>query len=211
MKRIRPFLVVPGLLSVVVVLAGLLAAQKASAYAEPAIISPSWNLTFTYQKPQAISFTKADGSIAWYWFMPYKVVNNTGEDRLFVPEFTIATNRGQILHAGRNVPPGVYDAIAQRLGNKLLMSPLDVVGKLLQGPDYARESVAIWPAFEHNVDAMAIFVTGLSGETQTVANPLTGKPVLMHRTLMLQYKLPGNPLTPQTQPVVLERQRDVMR
>ncbi len=185
--------------------------QSAWAYPEPAIVSPSWSLDVQVQSPAAISIEDVDGSIRWFWYVSYKVVNPTNEDLLFIPEITIANDLGQIITAGENVPPTVFPAIKKRLGNPLLLSPIQVVGKLLQGKDFAREGVAIWPAPEGDVDAFSVFIAGLNGETQNIANPLTGESVLVRRTLMLDYKSPGNFARPQDQPIIEAGRREVMR
>jgi hypothetical protein len=199
------------LLAGVCVFAAWSTTQRAFAYPEPAPVSPSWSLDVTVQKPAAISIEDVDGSIRWFWYMPYKVVNNTDQDLLFIPEITIANDNGDILTAGQNVPPTVFPAIKQRLGNPLLLSPVEVVGKLLRGEDFAREGVVIWPASDADVDAFSVFFAGLNGETQNVKNPLTGESVLVRRTLMLEYKTPGNFTRPQEQPVVEAGRREVMR
>ncbi|MEM8496165.1 MAG: hypothetical protein AAF663_12355, partial [Planctomycetota bacterium] len=114
----------------------------------------------------------------WYWYLPYKVVNHTNEDRLFIPEVTVMDNHGRIVTAGRKIPQNVYPAIAERLGNELLESPDDVLGRLLQGDDFAKESVAIWPASSRDVDEFTVFFAGADGETKQLLSPSTGEPVL---------------------------------
>ncbi len=183
----------------------------ASAYPEPDIVSNSWKLDFSWSKPQPIAYKQSDGSYKWYWYMPYKVVNNTDQKVLFIPEVTLATDTGKIVTAGEDVPASLFPRIKERLRNPLLESPIEVVGEILRGEDFAKESVIIWPAFKNDVDELSIFVAGLSGETATVKDPLSGEPVMMRRTLMMRYKLPGSPETPQSQPVVLEGQQEVMR
>lgn len=185
--------------------------REARAYPEPAIVSPSWNLEFTHGQPRAISVRGIDGQPRWYWYLPYKVVNNTGEDRLFVPEFTIYGDNGQIIQAGQDVPASVYVAIRDQLKNDLLESPVAVVGELLQGEDYAKESVAIWPDFSEDVDEFTIFVGGLSGETQTIENPATGEKTLVRRTLALHYKAPGNFPSPRNATIIAAGEEHVMR
>jgi hypothetical protein len=189
----------------------VVAVQTTSAYPEPAIVSPSWSLEAQVQAPEAISIEDVDGSIRWFWFITYKVVNPTEQDLLFIPEITIANDNGQIINAGENVPPSVFPAIKARLGNPLLLSPVQIVGKLLQGEDFAREGVAIWPASEGDVDAFSVFIAGLNGETQNITNPATGESVLVRRTLMLEYKSPGNFTRPQEQPITEVGRREVMR
>ncbi len=185
--------------------------QRALAFPEPAIVSPSWSLDIQVQAPEAISIEDVDGTIRWFWYIAYKAVNPTDEDLLFIPEITIANDLGEIITAGQDVPPTVFPAIKQRLGNPLLLSPVEVVGKLLQGDDFAREGVAIWPASEDDVDAFSVFIAGLNGETQNVLNPLTGESVLVRRTLMLEYKSPGNFTRPQEQSIIEAGRREVMR
>ena len=181
------------------------------AFPEPAASSRAWKFTFTHAKPRPISFRGDDGLIHWYWYMTYKVVNETGDERLFIPEFTIATDAGDIITAGKNVPAGVFDAVKHDAGVKLLVNPIVATGKLLQGEDNAKESVAIWPVFDHNVDQVSIFVAGLSGETQTIENPLTHDPVTMRNTLMIRYSLPGTRGPVQEQAVVARGEEWVMR
>jgi hypothetical protein len=139
----------------------------ATAFEEASVVPRGWQLDFTHDRPRTLAVTLADGSVRWFWYMAYKVVNNTGDDRLFIPEFTIATDAGDILTAGQNVPASVWPAVARKLNNALLESPSQIVGKILQGEDYARESVAVWPVPAHDVDEMSLFVGGISGETAT--------------------------------------------
>ena len=189
-----------------------LTVDEAGAYPKPAVVSSSWNLEFEYSKPQAIMVPDLAGRPQWFWFLPYQVTNNTGEDRLFIPEFTVYTDQGDIITVGQNVPSTVFPAIAKRLGNDLLESPIEIVGQLLQGSDYARESVAIWPAFQgKDVDHFTIFVGGLSGETQTVRSPGKDEEILVRRTKAIEFAIPGNYPTPQNQPVNFIDERDVMR
>lgn len=186
--------------------------RPSDAYPTPAVVSASWNLDFEAGEPQSIMVPDAAGRNRWYWFLPYRVTNNSGADQTFIPEVTVYTDQGDILAAGQRVPSNVYAAIARRMGNDLLQSPVEVVGRLLQGEDYAKESVAIWPAFEgEDVDRFTVFIGGLSGETTTVANPSTGEEVLVRRTRAIDYAVPGNYPTPQGQPVEKVRERDVMR
>ena len=191
----------------------LLAVEGPGAYAypEPDIVSPSWSLEFTFENPAPIVVRDARGQLTWYWYMTYQVVNRTGEDRMFIPECTIAEDDGRIITAGQGVPPGVFTQIKAQLGNPLLESPIEVVGKILQGIDYAKQSVAIWPCPLNDVDEFSVFIAGLSGETATIQNPITDEDVLMRRSVMLQFSTPGNNTRPQVQPVVLSDRRDVMR
>lgn len=203
-----------------VVLACLLGALAISlptvAAPEPALIPKSWEFKFSFDTPRAIAVRNLRGEYEWYWYLTYKVENDTGQERLFVPEIIIATDMGDILEAGKGVRSIVFDDIKKRVGNRLLESPTDVVGRILQGADHAKEGVAIWPALNHNVDHINIFVSGLSGETATIRVPDpadTTKTIeaRVSKTFMIDYDLPGNPLSPQEQSVVFKGSRWVMR
>jgi len=204
----------PGLLLAAVAasaLIGLLDRTDALGVPEPAIVNPSWTLDFEFQTPNAVAVEDDDGNVRWYWYLPYKVTNNTGEDRLFAPEIIIYHDNGQIVSAGKNVPPAVFDKVQFLLKNPLLKNSVEIVGKLLKGDDFAKEGAAIWPVTEEDVDAFSVFVGGIYGETQTIENPKTGEEEVLRRTLMLDFEVPGNYRNPQEQPVELVAQRDVMR
>jgi hypothetical protein len=212
----KPNLMLKSVLCVSLVLTGaaLILAAPASApgaHPEPRVVSDSWVLDLDYQQPRPIAVENADGEAQWYWFMPYKVTNDTGDTRLFIPEVTIYENTGRIIEANENVPERVFEKVKDRLDNPLLKSPLNIVGELLEGEDYAKESVIIWSASEEDVDSFRLFFSGLSGETANVDNPRTGNAVLMRRTLMLEYQTPGNYDTPQNQPIEQINEEWVMR
>jgi hypothetical protein len=190
--------------------AALAGGPSAHAFPEPSSAPRDWHFDFTHSQPQPIAIRTAEG-IRWFWYMSYKVVNNTGQDRLFIPEIVMASDQGDILPSGKNVPAGVFDAVKTRLGNRLLQNPIRVVGRLLQGEDNARESVAIWPAFDHDVDEVSIFVSGIDGETQVIQNPLTGDGVTVVKTLMVRYGMPGTGGSPQRQSIVPRGETWVMR
>jgi len=193
------------------VFAALGTAPRAEAAPEPSIVNPSWQMDIEYEKPQPIAVKNIDGQWKWYWYLPYTVTNNTGQDLLLVPEITIADNTGRIISAGRNVPASVFNAVKAQTGDQLLIRPSDVIGRMLQGEDFAKSSVAIWPASEDDVDELSIFISGLSGETTRVQLPGMEEPVLLSKTLMLRFNTPGSPTTPQNQPVIQRDEQWVMR
>lgn len=221
----------------------VVSAQEASdgpgTFAQPSIVNPTWAFDLKVQTPSAIAVPGANGRLQWYWYIAYQVTNNTGEDRLFIPEVVVLNNHGEIVQANRRIPPAVYPAIAERLGNALLESPNDVVGRLLQGPDFAKESVAIWPASLQDVDEFTLFFGGVDGETKPLLSPVTGKPIMeassdpitgeaimdvegnvVMRPIMVQrtrgftYQTPGTPglgANLREQPVQLVAEFEVMR
>jgi hypothetical protein len=183
----------------------------AHAFPEPAIVSRDWLFDVTVDKPRPISIRDVHGETRWFWYMTYNVTNNTGDDRLFIPEITVATDEGDIVTAGQNVPASVFPAIKRKEDDGLLQSPIQIVGKLLQGRDFSRASVIVWPAFDHPVDHVDVFFAGLSGETKAIAHPTTGEEIVMRKTLMLSYDTPGGVVHPQQQPVIPTGERWIMR
>jgi hypothetical protein len=187
-------------------------AQGSQGYPLPAALEKSWTLEVSYRTPRPILVADPDGTPHWYWYLPYTLVNRTGEDRMFVPEVLVASDCGQPLHANQDVPTHVFTAIKARLNDRYLVDPVRAVGKLLQGDDNALDSVVIWPAPAQPGVHLRIFFGGLSGETQPVANPVTGQDMpQLSKTLMLEYQTPGKPPTPAEHPVLFESATWVMR
>ncbi len=199
-------------MAVVLLTLGVIGAGSyVAAYPEPSLVNPSWQLDVTHQTPKLIAVKGLEGRTRWYWYMPYKVVNKTDAEQLFVPDFAIATDEGDVIRAGQNVPADVFDAVLQKLNNPLIEHPLQVSGRILIGGDQAKESFAVWPWFEHDVDEMAVFFSGLSGETQMITHPATGEPLQLRKTLMLLYRTPGTDTLPQNQSIQPAEQIWVMR
>lgn len=189
-------------------------AEETTGHPEPGIISSSWVLDFEWETPKSIAITDPSGTVRWYWFMKYRVVNNTGQERLLVPEFDVSDDTGRIVAANQGISPMVYKEVARVINNPLLESPTQVVGRLLQGRDHARESVAIWKAPYEDVDEMTVFVGGLSGETASIPHPAPdrkGEMIQLRRSKMLQFAAPGYYENPQYQPLEISVERDVMR
>ncbi len=210
-KRFANWLVLGTMLMGVYTLPAVVGTALAQGHPTPSVVSKSWELGFTHSDPRPMAVQDLEGKYQWYWYITYKVTNLTGAERLFVPEFTIAADTGEIFQANRNVPGDVFKAIKDHLGNQLLESPAHVVGQLLQGADHAKESVIIWRDPGVEVSRISIFVAGLSGETAVIKNPDTGAEVLLSRTWMVDYALPGRPMLPQQQTVVKGQARWVMR
>ena len=189
----------------------LCSAVLVNAFPKPSLVAKAWQLDFEPGKPRPVSIRDVNGQIQWYWYLTYEVQNNTAQERLFIPEISVATDEGDLVRTGKNVPAEVFEAIQQLERNPLLLSPIEIVGKLLLGADFAKEGVAIWPAFDHPVDQMDVFVAGLSGETEPVEHPLTKERVVMRKVLMLTFATPGSRTHPQRQAVLPRGEEWIMR
>jgi hypothetical protein len=201
----------PGLVLSLLAAVALLAASAGAAHPEPDVTDQSWRLEFSYETPDAVAIEDADGQTQWFWYLPYKVVNETGEKQLFVPSITVADNNGRVVQANRGLPSGLFKKIKKIQENSLLRSPTDVAGTILTGEDYAKESVAIWPASSKDVNSFRIFIAGLSGETAVVENPRTGDTIQLQRTKLLEYETPGSFPTPENQTINFVNEEWVMR
>ncbi len=204
----------------VVGVAGWLAAE-ASAAPVPSLAPKSWELKFEYSDPQTITVQlPGEDKPKTYWYVLYTVTNNAGREVQFLPKFDLMTNKMQVIRGDPGVHPNVFQAIKQlhRRTHPFLVEPVKVMGRLLQGPDNAKSSVAIFPQFSVRANRFTIFVAGLSGETVLVENPnyqrgqpeyettklpngaeIT-KPVnpkffTLRKTLALRYILPGDEQT----------------
>ncbi len=156
-----------------------------------------WTLDFKYAHPEPIVVLSPQGERQVYWYVVYTVVNRSKEDHLFAPSFTLVTDMASVHKAG--IHPRVLAEIKKRRKVPFLQSPGKMYGKVRQGPDNARTSVAIFPPIDRQTDAFTILVGGLSGEY--VERPRPGAPedappeekvVRLRKTLALEYKLPGD-------------------
>ena len=180
----------------------LLVGSTAWGYPKPAVVPSSWELQFDFQSVRRIKIDLPGQGAKTYWYMIYTVTNETGQDVVFHADFTLVTDDLRVMHAGVDVPPAVFKAIKQEYRNTYpwLEHPRDLVGKLGQGKDNARDSVAIWPDFSPYTSQFTIFVSGLSGEAVEVPNPIfvpgTSDPTqvpakfVLRKTLRIQYRVP---------------------
>lgn len=182
---------------------------------EPNPVPQRWQFDV---RPGALRFTKfetPDGQIRGYFFLTYRVVNNTKEDLLLAPLFELTTENGDVVRSGRDVPPSVMKKIMAEVDNPLAQDQISILGTLLQGEENGREGVVVFSDVDISARDLTIYATGFSGETAPyeVKDPKTGKPrrELLRKTLSLEYKLPGDVTGRVNEPLPLFEQRWVMR
>jgi hypothetical protein len=168
------------------------AASRVQAAPEPSVVPITWELTLKHNAPERIilNVPGKDGPQT-FWYLRYTVTNKTGKDLLFTPDFQLLTDTGQIITSGKTGANTAFDDIKKLYNNPLLDSPIQVLGKILQGDDNAKDSVAIFANVDSDARIFKFQISGLSGETQEVENPLTHEKVLLHKTLVLEYEIPG--------------------
>lgn len=209
----------PKLLCSLSLLALAAATNVVSAYPEPSKYPVSWELKFEYDTPRrmVVEIPGSDVPKA-YWYMTYTVTNKTDKEQEFLPVFTLVAKDGKVVRSDKGVPKAVFDKIKARSGNKLLESPIKIAQTILVGDDEAKDGVAIWEEPEAEIGSFSIFVGGLAGEhtalTDSNGQPVMnkdGKPVILFKTLQLDYTVSGDEVYPGIDPIDKTHQRWVMR
>jgi hypothetical protein len=190
------------------VLAVLAVVAPALAFPKPSPVPYRWELEFV-PGPLRLYVDELDGRA--YWYFTYMVINRTGRDRVWAPELTLFTDRGEIMKSGRDVPSDVTDRMMGLMDNELLESQNQIIGDLLQGEENAREGLAIWPARQLETNEISLFVRGISGESVRVAHPISGDQVTVYKTLQRDYLVPGDATARGSRPAMLAGQTWVMR
>jgi len=202
--------------------------DKAGTYPKPLTVPLQWQLEIELGdfRPIAVRLPdKKEDQI--FWYLRYTVTNRSGDDRVFVPEVILYTDTGEIVRAGKQTPMAVFNKIKALYNDPLMKIPTAMTGKLLQGEDNAKSSVAIWPDFDPNAGKVSIFLGGLSGETTSVNLPapiivvepdwrgqertVTKDKLLLVKTLELQYAIPGEKAARRHLAPKLTKQHWVMR
>jgi len=201
MKR---FMSVALIVAVVAVLSG----DSAKSAPKPSPVPIRWQLDIETSHPKTINVTLPGHSRPQlFWFIRYTITNETGQDVIFVPDFVLYTDTGQIIPAGQRVPTAVFKAIKKLYNEPLLKDMTGITGKILQGEDKAKEGLAIWRDYDPKAGQFDIFIGGLSGETEEIRLP---KPIdvveldsrgntktvrknrtVITKTLNLAYSVPG--------------------
>ena len=206
----------------------ILAASPAWTAPKPSEVPINWEFDIHLEDPVPIELTlPGEAASSRFWYVLYAVTNQTGKDRIFVPEFVLYTDTGQILREGQKVPTAVFKAIKKRYNDPLLKDRTAMTGKLLQGEDNAKSGVAIWPRFDPKSGAFDIFLGGLSGETAEVQLPTPIKvteidargrktevvknKVILSKTLQLTYSVPGEEAARPRARTKLRKKQWVMR
>jgi len=197
---------------------------------EPSEFPSSWQLDFRYPElPQAIEVrVPGQSEPQLFWYLRYTVTNHTGEDQVFVPDFTLYTDTGQLIEAGKGVHWTVFEAIKSVHNDVFLRDTTEMAGKLLQGEDNAKTGVAIWPDFDPKAGGFDIFIGGLSGEAAQIALPkpvevneidvttgqrrtVTKTQLVLSKTLRMRFGIVGDAEARATTPVELIQKDWVMR
>ena len=171
----------------------------------PAIVQSAqqWTVDVRYEHPQQMQVRfEGQRHPVRFWYMIMTLTNETGDDVDFYPKCELMTDTFQIVSAGINVPPAVFDQVKRRHQKQypFLESIDKTSNKVLQGQDNVKDVVIIWADFDPKAKNVSFFVAGLSNETIELAHPIdkdeegNAKKVFLRKTLELDYKLGGDPL-----------------
>ncbi|MGE5607658.1 MAG: hypothetical protein ACM359_00240 [Bacillota bacterium] len=209
---------------IVLSLAGLLClAVSAGGYPKPSAYPISWELKFEHSTPKRLVITPKGAQKAQaYWYMTYTVTNLGDQEWRFLPVFELMTEDGKVIRSDNNVPPVALEAIRVREKNRSLESVTEIGGVIRAGEDQARDGVAIWPEPTPDMAMFSIFAGGLSGEGivlkddkgQVVTREAKdGKkePVVLHKTLQMDFHIPGDDRYPGKDEIDVLDEQWVMR
>jgi hypothetical protein len=180
----------------------------ASARMQAAPDARSWQFDVEFHDPQRLRLQlPGEAEETTFWYLLFRVTNNTGADRPFFPTFRLVTDTLQVVEGGASISPRVYDAIAARHRGQMpfLAPPFKATGTLLQGAANARESVVVFRDFDPNANNFSVFFSGFSGAVERAPNPAydaargdsddNPREFLLRRTLSVTYDLPGDAVT----------------
>jgi hypothetical protein len=152
-----------------------------------------------YEAPKRIAVNTPQGEQA-YWYMIFELTNTSDQEQLFLPVFQLLRKDGSTARSERLFPPGLIDAIKRRERKLNLETLTQLTGKIKVGEDAARDGVAVWKETPgERLGRFSILITGLSGESVILkgsdGKPINrddGRPIVLWKTLKLDYHLPGN-------------------
>jgi len=98
--------------------------------------------------------------------------------------------QGRISAAGQGVDSDVTRAILKLLNDPSLEEVSSIMGEIGQGEEAAKTGVVVFPAGPES-RSLSLMVSGLSTERSSIRDPKTGQPVLLRKTLRIDYRVPG--------------------
>jgi hypothetical protein len=182
---------------------------------EPDPIPQRWQLDLVVGPLRLISLEIEGEGFVPFFYMTYRVTNNSGEDLQFAPQFELGNEDGDLIRAGIDVPRQARQALLELLDNPLLEDQIDVIGPLLQGRENAKDGLVIWRAQDLDADELNLYCAGFSGEVQQVefSNPQSGetKTLTFRKTYLVRYSTPGRLLGRGSAPFPVVAERWIMR
>lgn len=176
-----------------------------STEAEQRVQADIWTLSeFSFLPPRLINVDIPGRGRQLVWYMVYRVVNRTGEPRLFVPRFQLKTDTGKI-YTDVVLPKAQFVIQATEDPLTPLANSVSVCGMIPpsqdEGVEQAVYGVATWVGVDPATDAFSIFVRGLSNGFLVVDNPQTGERLVLRKELELRFARPGDEFEPKSREI----------
>jgi hypothetical protein len=149
---------------------------------------PEEKWTVDYKPGPFRMYRSADGTL--YWYATFTLTNRTGKDRRLAPRWELLDEQGRISAAGQGVDSDVTRAILKLLNDPSLEEVSSIMGEIGQGEEAAKTGVVVFPAGPES-RSLSLMVSGLSTERSSIRDPKTGQPVLLRKTLRIDYRVPG--------------------
>ncbi len=149
-----------------------------------------WVLDFAF-KPMRLRLIEIPGKgRRTIHYLYYRVVNHTGEPRMFVPQFSLVTDTGQRLEDAV-IPQAIPIIQAREDASIPLIGAVNIMGMIptstKQGVDDAVYGVAVWEGVDPRADRFSVYVRGLSDGQQVIPGPDGGKPTIRYKTLRIDF------------------------
>jgi hypothetical protein len=149
-----------------------------------------WVLDFAF-KPLRIKQMETEKGRIPVHYLYYKVVNRTGQPRMFVPQFVMVNEKGTRYE--ENVIPRLIPLIQAREDGAIpLLGAVTVMGTIPPSTkpnvDDAVYGVAVWDRWDPHADRFSIYVRGLSDGYKEIPPEQPGKPlVVKYKTLRIDF------------------------
>lgn len=182
---------------------------------EPDPLPQRWQLDLEVGPMRIATLDVAELGPQPFFYLTYRVTNNSGEDLQFAPSFDLGNEDGDVVRGGVDVPREVRQKLLALLDNPLLEDQIEIIGPLLQGRENAKDGLVIWPAVDLDADELVLYASGFSGETQVVSftDPETDEvtEITFRKTYMVRYDTPGSLAARGSRPLEIDSQRWIMR
>lgn len=196
------------------ILAAAVTVGATAAAPEPQPVPTRWEFDFQQGPLRVALVTDPELGTMAYYYLTYRVTNRWGTDLFLAPDVQLKLGNGDLLTAGRGVPPAVTDELLTRLDSPLIEDQISMVGSVLQGEENARDGLLVWPAASLKTKDLTLFFAGLSGENQVLVVDRDGpnpKRFVLRKTLMLRYETPGELGSTDNEVIALSENRWIMR
>ncbi|MFO0945504.1 MAG: hypothetical protein U1D30_06110 [Planctomycetota bacterium] len=158
-----------------------------------------WVLDFTFRNPRFIMVDVPGKGRQLVWYMTYKIVNRTGEERRFIPRFTLVTEKGKV-HDDVILPQAEKAVMLREDPTRKLFNSVTISKELPASKPEADPEVRSGVAFFEGVDmaekGFKIYVSGLSNGYVKAEDPKTGKEEMRRKTLELKFSKFGDVYNP---------------